>query len=201
MMDITRVLYAGHPNWPGDTPLVLNETMLMTDGASANVLSLTTSTHCGTHIDAPYHYLLNGPRLESIALDTLIGECQVIHVKTRGPVSADVLAPFERLPERVLFYTGQPQRWESFPQDFSPLSVELIKALASKGVKLVGTDSPSVDAFDSKDLPVHHAFAEAGLFILEGLNLSQTPAGTYELICLPLSIPYADASPVRAILR
>jgi arylformamidase len=173
----------------------------MKDGASANVLQMSTSMHCGTHIDAPYHYLLDGPRLESITLDVLVGECQVIHVHNTGPVSAKVLEPYSHLPERVLFYTGQPECWEVFPQDFSPLSIELVEALAKKGVKLVGTDSPSVDAFSSKDLPVHNAFGKTGLFILEGLNLTKVPEGRYELICLPLSIPYADASPVRAILR
>ena len=140
-------------------------------------------------------------RLESITLDVLVGDCQVIHVPKAGPVGAEVLEPFSTLPERVLFYTGQLERWDIFPQDFSPLSVELIEALAKKGVKLVGTDSPSVDAFSSKDLPVHNAFGRTGLYILEGLNLTKVPEGTYELICLPLAIPYADASPVRAILR
>jgi arylformamidase len=200
MIDITRVLYKGHPNWPGDTPLSLQETMLIKDGNSANVLSLSTSTHCGTHIDAPYHYLIDGPRLESIPLNVLVGNCQIIHTR-ENPVSAKVVKAFETLPERVLFYTGQPDTWQVFPQDFAPLSIELIEALAAKGVKLVGTDSPSVDAFHSKDLPVHQAFGRTGLFILEGLNLSSVPQGNYELTCLPLSIPYADASPVRAILR
>jgi arylformamidase len=201
MIDITRVLYKGHPNWPGDTPLILNETMMMQDGASANVLELSTSTHCGTHIDAPYHYLIDGPRLESISLDVLMGPCQVIHVPGSIPVTAKVIEGFETLPERVLFYTGQPARWEVFPQDFAPLSVELVEALAKKGVRLVGTDSPSVDAFHSKDLPVHNAFGRTHMFILEGLNLTHVHQGIHELICLPLSIPYADASPVRAILR
>jgi arylformamidase len=201
MIDITRVLYQGHPNWPGDTPLVLKETMLIKNGASANVLSLSSSTHCGTHIDAPYHYLLDGPRLESISLDILIGDCQVIHAQQSGPVGLQAITAFDTLPKRVLFYTGQPETWKTFPQDFSPLSIELIEALAKKGVQLVGTDSPSVDDFNSKDLPVHQAFGRTGLYILEGLNLSQVPQGKYELTCLPLSIPYADASPVRAILR
>jgi arylformamidase len=201
MMDITRVLYQGHPNWPGDTPLTLNETMLIRDGASANVLNLSTSTHCGTHIDAPYHYLIDGPRLGSIPLGVLVGNCQVIHARQKEPITAKAIEGFATLPERVLFYTGQPASWDVFPQDFAPLSVELVEALAAKGVKLVGTDSPSVDDFHSKDLPVHHAFGRTGMFILEGLNLTEVSEGIYELICLPLSIPYADASPVRAILR
>ena len=201
MIDITRVLYEGHPNWPGDVPLKLSVTALMKEGSSANIMNMTTSMHCGTHIDAPYHYLLDGARLGTITLDTLVGTCQVIHAKQSTPLEASVIAGFEFLPERVLFYTGQPERWDEFPRDFTPLSIELVEALAKKGVKLVGTDSPSVDAFSSKDLPVHNSFGRTGLYILEGLNLTQVPPGQYELTCLPLSIPYADGSPVRAILR
>jgi arylformamidase len=201
MIDITRVLYDGHPNWPGDVALKLSVTALMKDGSSANIMNMATSMHCGTHIDAPYHYLLDGARLESITLDTLVGPCLVIHAKQSEPLGVGVIEGFTTLPERVLFYTGQPERWNEFPRDFTPLSIELVEALAAKGVKLVGTDCPSVDHFSSKDLPVHNAFGRTGLYILEGLNLTQVPAGKHELTCLPLSIPYADGSPVRAILR
>jgi arylformamidase len=201
MIDITRVLYEGHPNWPGDVPLNLSVTALMKDGSSTNIMNMATSMHCGTHIDAPYHYLLDGARLGTITLDTLVGRCQVIHARQSEPLSASIIKRFETLPERVLFYTGQPERWDDFPRDFAPLTIELIEALAQKGVKLVGTDSPSVDAFSSKELPVHNAFGRTGLYILEGLNLTQVPEGQYELTCLPLSIPHADGSPVRAILR
>jgi arylformamidase len=201
MIDITRSLSNGHPNWPGDTPFELVQTAGIREGSSVNIMSLRTSNHCGTHVDAPYHYLADGPRLGSIPLTTLIGRCLVIDAQGYDAVPVAVIQGVETLPERVLFYTGQPANWADFPETFTSLCPELVYHLADMGVKLVGTDSPSVDAFSSKALPVHKAFAETGLIILEGLNLSQTPAGEYELICLPLAIPEADASPVRAILR
>lgn len=201
MIDITRRLFNGHSNWPGDTPFELVQTASIQEGSSVNIMSLKTSNHCGTHIDAPFHYLADGPRLGSIPLTTLIGRCLVIDAQGYDAVPNTVIQGVSELPERVLFYTGQPETWTTFPETFTPLSSELVYRLADRGVKLVGTDSPSVDAFSSKALPVHQAFAETGLIILEGLNLSQTPAGQYELICLPLAMPEADASPVRAILR
>jgi arylformamidase len=200
MKDITRALRNGHPNWPGDTPFALKDQWTMAAGSSANVMTLSTSTHCGTHLDAPYHYQRDGSRLGEIPLETLLGPCQVIHATGYEALPAAVVEGYENLPERVLFYTSQPARWERFPEDFTALTPELVRALAAKGVKLVGTDSPSVDTFSSKELPAHRAFAETGLYIVEGLNLSKVAEGRYQLICLPLSLPDADASPVRALL-
>ncbi len=162
-------------------------------------MKITTSTHCGTHLDAPFHYSRDGGKLGSVALETLIGPAQVIGAR-RG-VSKELIGPFSSLPERVLLYTGERAHWDVFPEAFTPLTPDLIHALADRGVKLVGTDAPSVDALTSKDLPAHMACLERGVLILEGLNLHNVPEGTYELICLPLNLPDADASPVRAILR
>ena len=113
-------------------------------------------------------------------------------------------APGERtmhLQPRVLFATGtypDPQNWNT---DFSALSVELIDFLHDSGVITVGIDTPSVDLFESKDLPAHKAILRCNMSILEGLVLKDVPEGTYELIALPLRLVGFDASPVRAILR
>ena len=199
MLDITRALTEGHPNWPGDTPLTVKLTADMTQGSAVNIMKVSTSTHCGTHLDAPFHYSRDGGRLGSVALERLVGPAQVIDA--RGGVSAELLEPFDRLPERVLFYTGEPAHWDVFPENFTALPAHLIHALADRGVKLVGTDAPSVDTLTSKDLPAHKACLERELLILEGLNLTNVAEGVYELVCLPLNLPDADASPVRAVLR
>ncbi len=197
--DITRALTQGHPNWPGDTPLTLELTADMRQGSAVNIMALQTSTHCGTHLDAPFHYSENGPRLGSIPLDVLVGE--VLVIDARGGLTPDSLGRYGDLPKRVLFYTGEPEHWETFPDAFSPLPPELIHALADRSVRLVGTDAPSVDTLTSKELPGHKACLERNVLILEGLTLGAVPEGRYDLICLPLNLPDADASPVRAILR
>lgn len=199
MYDITRALSQGHPNWPGDTPFALEATAQIAEGSAVNVMAITTSTHIGTHLDAPYHYSEGGARLGGVPLERLVGPVQVLHALT-GP-NAALLELFPTLPERILFFTGQPEVWETFPEDFQALSPELIHTLADRGVKLVGTDAPSVDTLTSKDLPAHKACLERGMLIVEGLNLQGIAEGRYELICLPLSLPEADASPVRAVLR
>jgi arylformamidase len=101
----------------------------------------------------------------------------------------------------VLLRTGCIKDRTVFPQPVACLTVELVEHLAAAGVVLVGLDSPSVDRFDSKDLPVHKALYRRGIANLENLALAGVPPGRYELIALPLKLKGRDASPVRAVLR
>ena len=212
--DVTRALGPGHPNWPGDTPLTLTATASKAAGDSVNVMALTTSTHLGTHLDAPYHYDECGGRLEVVPLRDLLGPCLVLDVRDDGapagaPVTAEsALAALERVSARrphararILLRSGQPDAWSAFPIGFRPLSEALVEALAHRGARLLGTDAPSVDAFTSKTLPVHASCAREGVWIVEGLALAAIEEGAYELVCLPLRLIGADASPVRALLR
>ena len=200
MIDITRALKTKSPTWPGDTDFKLKDTANMRDGSPVNIMAMKTTTHVGTHLDAPYHYQNEGDRLGAVPLELLVGDAQVLHALAYDAIPAETITHFDRLPERILFFTGQPERWAEFPEDFTALTPDLIHALSERGVKVVGTDSPSVDKFSSKDLPVHRACAETGMYIIEGLSLQGVDEGRYQLLCLPLNLPEADASPVRAIL-
>jgi arylformamidase len=113
-------------------------------------------------------------------------------------------APGERtihLQPRVLFATGTFPDPENWNRDFAALSVELVDFLHERGVITVGIDTPSVDLFESKDLPAHKAILRCNMSVLEGLVLKDVPKGIYELIALPLRLVGFDASPVRAVLR
>ena len=89
---------------------------------------------------------------------------------------------------------------KSFPKEIPTISREVPHWLQARGVKLLGVDVPSVDAIDSKDLPNHHALAEARIAIVESLDLSEVEEGRYHLAALPLKIASGDAAPMRAIL-
>jgi arylformamidase len=115
-------------------------------------------------------------------------------------LTADMF-PSPVMAERVLIATGTYPDPTHFNEDFAALSPEIVEHLHSEGVRLVGIDTPSVDLFESKDLPVHQACLRCDMAILEGLFLRDVPEGTYELISLPLRLVGFDASPVRAILR
>jgi arylformamidase len=117
---------------------------------------------------------------------------------TRVPVTS---VPDPLLAPRVLFATGTYPDPDRFNEDFAALEPDLVDALHTRGVRLVGIDTPSVDLFSSKDLPAHNRFLAHDMAILEGLVLRNVPEGVYELIALPLRLLGFDASPVRAVLR
>jgi arylformamidase len=188
--------------WPGDTPPSREVLLDIRRGDNITLSTLRATVHLGAHADAPSHYGANAPSIDERSLDYYLGPCQVIHIKVgRGErIRADML-PIPIQAERVLFATSTFPDPQHFNEDFAALSPELVFALHEQGVKLAGIDTPSVDLFDSKELPSHRAFLKCDMAILEGLVLSGVQAGTYELIALPLKLVGFDAGPVRAILR
>lgn len=200
MIDITRPIYPGVPVWPGDTPFSYQLVSQISGGDSVNVGKISGTVHLGTHLDAPWHYIDDGGKLETVPLPVLIGPCRVVDARGQIALTAEFLKTVQ-LAERTLFFTGQPNRWETFPLEYMHVLPESAAYMASQGVRLYGTDCPSVDTLNSKDLPGHKAFARAGVYIVEGLALQDVAPGDYELICLPLRLEGADGSPVRAMLR
>jgi arylformamidase len=226
--DITPRITPKMAVWPGDTAPNREVLMDMARGDNITLSTLRATVHLGAHADGPNHYGKEAPAIDERSLDYYLGPCLVVRVDvpraTRitptilpdaiqqvpavgGGESATVrtgqaLSEIAfHLPPRVLFATGtypDPEKWNG---DFAALSVELIDFLQKRGVITVGIDTPSVDLFESKDLPAHKAISKHNMSILEGLSLKDVPEGIYELIALPLPLVGFDASPVRAILR
>jgi arylformamidase len=200
--DITPPITTALAVWPGDTPPAREVLLDMARGDNLTLSTLRATVHLGAHADAPSHYGRDAPSIESRAPQRYLGLCRVVHV-TAAPgtrIGAN-LVPAELDTERLLIATGtypDPRRWT---EDFAALEPDLVDALHERGVTLVGVDTPSVDLFDSKDLPAHKRFLAHDMAILEGLVLKDVPQGRYELIALPLPLVGFDASPVRAILR
>jgi arylformamidase len=200
--DITPPITERLQVWPGDTAPTREVLCDLHRGDSITLSTLRATVHLGAHADAPSHYGADAPAIHERSLDYYLGPCQVMRVA----VSCATRITPEMLPqpiraERVLIATGTFPDPERFNTDFAALSAELVERLHQQGVKLIGIDTPSVDLFDSKDLPSHHMFLRCDMAILEGLALRDVPEGMYELIALPLRLVGFDASPVRAILR
>jgi len=203
LRDITQTLMAATPMWPGDTPFTATRTWDYGLGCPVNVSAFTASTHAGTHADAPLHYDPEGAGIDVIALAAYVGIARVIDLRGWGPVvMPDMLAPALTTPcERVLLRTYDRFPHDHWQRDFMTVAADTIAHLAARGVILIGIDSPSLDAQDSKSMDAHLAVREAGMAILEGLVLDDVEAGDYELIALPLKLGGLDAAPVRAVLR
>ena len=195
--------------WPGDTPPSREILMDMPRGDNITLSTLRATAHLGAHADGPNHYGKDAPAIDQRSLEFYLGPCQVMRANVRRGhrvTLADVGLRISDLEsqvkaQRVLIATGtfpDPERWNN---DFSALDPALVDALHEAGVITIGIDTPSVDLFDSKDLPAHRRFHANDMAILEGLVLRDVPEGVYELIALPLKLVGFDASPVRAVLR
>ena len=200
--DISPPIVPSLAVWPGDNPPTREVLLDIARGANITLSTLRATVHLGSHADAPSHYGLDAPAIDRRDLNIYMGKCRVIRVDAtrntrigRGDLRGPIDAP------RILLRTGTFPDPSIINEDFAALEPSLVDALAAEGVILVGLDTPSVDLFDSKDLPTHKAFLRNDMSILEGLRLDDVPEGLYELIALPLKLVGFDASPVRAILR
>lgn len=169
------------------------------DGDSVNVAALHTSTHNGTHADAPLHVTEGGAPAGALDLTAFIGPAVVLERSALVGRSDDELAARIRPGERVLLASGR-RDFQGFPADVAGVPPATVEALAGLDVPLLGTDEPSVDPTDSEELPAHHACVRNGIRILENLVLHRVEPGRYDLVALPLRLEAADASPVRAVL-
>ena len=204
IIDISPLISARTAVWPGDVPLSRAVALDMHEGHNITLSSLTATVHIGAHADAPSHFTATGAAIDVVALDAYIGPCEVVDclAPRGGLIRAEDCAPaLARGATRLLFRTLSQPDPNHFNTDFAAFSPEALEAMGAAGVVLVGIDTPSVDPFHSKDLPAHQQLARFQMRNLEGLDLRHAPAGTYELIALPLKLAGFDASPVRAILR
>lgn len=201
-LDITRPLSGRTAPWPGDTPFSLVWNQCLAAGDPVNLSTLTLSPHVGTHVDAPFHYDPAGARMAAVDLGAFLGPARVVALAGRRAITAADLRALDLTGvERLLLRTDSNPDPERFNPHFTYLEAGAAKYLGALGIRLVGTDAPSVDAYDAASMPAHQALARHGTYILENLDLRQAAPGAYDLIALPLRLVDAEASPVRAVLR
>lgn len=200
--DITMSVESGMPVWPGDSRFGFDWTMRMSAGDSVNVTRLTMSPHTGTHADSFFHVADDGLAMSAMPLEAYLGPARVLDAPGDGPIDVERL---ERLnwkgASRLLFKTRRSRVTDPYAVPFAHLTPEAVALMGPANIRLVGLDTPSMDDFHSKTLDAHHALVKAGIANLENLDLTDVPAGDYELIALPLKLRGLDGSPVRALLR
>ncbi len=203
MHDVTVPLATGMTTYPGDPPFVLEPVQRLGESACA-LARLTLSTHTGTHVDAPSHFIAGGATVDRLSLEILMGKARVVPLLDRGRLErADLEALDLRDDLRVLLKTrmsGQLLK-PGYHEDHVHLSEDAAVYLAQAGIKLVGFDYLSIDRFGSADFPAHRALLGAGVIVLEGLDLSEVEPGEYEMACLPLRVAGGDGAPARVVLR
>ncbi len=190
--DVTRPLKEGIAVYPGDiVPSFRQE-----DRGRYLLSELHLSTHSGTHIDAPSHYIRGAMTIDMIPIENLVGECTVVSV----PGKESVIGTCDLRPgtERVLFrtwYSGE----DTFRDDYPGLSRQCAATLAGLGIRCVGIDSPSIEPYDG-DGTVHRTLLGHGITVIEFLDLSAVEPGKYWMVALPLRLEGLDGSPCRVFL-
>ena len=204
-IDVSVPLRTGMVHWPDNPPVSIERVQDIERGDVANVSRLSLGVHTGTHMDAPVHFIRTGRGIDTMPLSATIGLARVIEIRDPESIKPEELRPYQIQPsERILFKTRNSARcWQTddFVEDFVYISQEAARYLAEQQVQTVGVDYLSVGGFFKDGVETHHALLGAGIWIIEGLNLSNVEPGIYELICLPLKIEGSDGAPSRAVLR
>ena len=204
-IDVSVPLRSGMVHWPDNPPVRIERMLDMERGDAANVSLISLGAHTGTHMDAPVHFVRGGEGMDRMPLDATVGRARVVGIQDPTSIKPDELRPLGLAPgERVLFKTLNSARvWQTdeFVEDFVYVSQEAARYLVECGVRTVGVDYLSVGGFHKDGVETHEALLGAGIWVIEGLDLSEVEPGEYELICLPLKVQGSDGAPARAILR
>jgi arylformamidase len=204
-IDASVPLHTGMVHWPTDPPVNFERFVDMDKGAVCNVSKVSMCCHAGTHMDGLNHFIRNGPPLDTVPFDAVIGPCRVIPIKDQEAVTPDELKKHKlRKGERVLLKTRNSSRnwWEApFDEHFVHITQQAAQHIVERGVRTIGIDYLSVGGYQRDGVECHQVLLGAGVWIIEGLNFTRVKPGQYEMICLPALIRNSDGAPARAILR
>ena len=195
IFDITRPLSEDILVYPED----IHPAFLQEDRGQYLISDLHMSTHTGTHIDAPVHYLKTGNTIDTVPLSHLIGKCRVLDVSDKGRmITANHLEGRLNGISRLLLKTSF-SGVDLFDPDYPALAPEAAYAISACGMKCVGIDTPSIESFHG-DGTIHRTLLSCGCIIIELLDLSQIVEGDYDMVALPLRLKGLDGSPARVVL-
>ncbi len=173
--------------FPGDLSPQKKQVLKIAEGAICNLTEISMCAHNGTHMDAPYHFIDEGKKIDEIDLYKVIGEALVV-AHDGDLTEKDVTEAIkEDAPKRILF------------KGKTVVTLEAAKALNRLGVVLVGVESQTVGPEDGP-MAVHLELLGKEVVLLEGIRLSEVPEGTYFLNTAPLKLGGIDGAPCRAVL-
>jgi kynurenine formamidase len=177
--------------------------------------------HPSTHMDAPFHCVEDGARLEGVDITRLIGEAVVVDLY-KGDVDYGYTAedlegatPTIEEGDIVLIHSGyrDVKAGERIRQTY--LTVEGAEWLVERGVHAVGCEPAGIehvpDGYFTKrwydkdtpnppSWPAHRVLLGNNVYIIEGLtNLDRIKGRRVHFAALPLLIPGLSGSPVRAV--
>lgn len=203
IIDISRSIYPGMALWPGDKDMEIIRDQSIKNGDGCNVSSIKIGLHAGTHVDAPYHFIDDGIKIDSLDLSRFTGYAKVFELNVERCITEKDIISFPIEPgDAVFFKTANSSIPEDgiFREDFIYIDKSAADYLVEKKVRTVGVDYLSVEGFHTKSSQVHTTLLSNNIGIVEGLMLKDVEPGEYFFSCLPLKIDGVEGSPVRAVL-
>ena len=197
----------GQPSTGPNAPSRVYRFFDVNKGDPVTMARLELSSHDGTHIDAPLHFIPGGSTIDKMPVEATNGPCRVIEIKDDKDITIKELEPYKiKEGERILFKTkNSPHVYQDrvYNGVWVALLPETAEYLVSKKIRIVGLDYLTVAHTEPPQSinKVHRALLNAGIYILEAINLDGVPAGNYEMMCLTLRIENGDAGPCRVILK
>ncbi|KAI0827674.1 putative cyclase [Trametes gibbosa] len=215
-IDLTYALDENVQIYPGDPAFSCCPIQTISKNGN-NVHSISLGSHAGTHVDAPYHFVEDGARIDEVPISAFVGNAVVIDLTSktsRELITWEDISPYTELIRRktqlpdgvfVLLHTGWSRYWQSPTYlDHLFLTRDASQRLLGLGVKLLGVDTLSpdethVDSSAHSDFGVHQAILGAGALIAENLtSLEAIRTGDWLVNLVPLKLKGCDGSPVRA---
>lgn len=200
-IDITTPITPTTPVWPGDPVAELTPILRFSNGDGCNLSALSAGLHTGTHLDAPLHFIPEGNDITMLDLNKMIGDVQVLDATETGSIYTEwIQQNIHPATRRILFKTLSIGETPTGSGNFKALDPAAAKLLLEKEVCFCGIDGLSIATEDTLE-ETHKILLNHQVIIAEHLNLTSITAGVYEMICLPIMIPGAEAAPARVILR
>ncbi|MCD4840885.1 MAG: cyclase family protein [Methanosarcinales archaeon] len=223
VIDISRTIQADMEMYPGDAGPQITKVSGLDEGDSYNTSRITLGTHTGTHVDPPLHLIRDGAGIDRLPMNTLVGNARVLDLSSIDrPIEASDIGPLET--GEIILLKGGPGDSDgsggwgdsgdlgvsdgSVDSDSSAgpgpsrgacLTAACARYLVDIGIKTIGTDAISIGTLN-EEYEVHHTLLDAGIVVIEGLEMPDVEAGDYFLVCLPLKIANGDGGPARAVL-
>ena len=180
--DISRAIRRGMPVYaPEERFECLRQKTLAQDGYNLSYISM--GCHCGTHMDAPAHFLSNGATIDAVSPEVLMGRARISTLRSESEL------PDFHGAKRVIL------RMHTLG-----LNQAQARDIVASGIVLLGVSGMSVAAGDH-EAAVHRILLSGGVWILENLNLDAVSDGEYDMVCAPLNLEGLEAAPARVFVR
>ncbi|MCD9023066.1 cyclase family protein [Cohnella silvisoli] len=204
IVDLSVDIYHGAPNfaWDPKCAVIVHNT---TDTIGYNMTQISMSTHQGTHLDAPFHFLDDGKTVDQLDLHKCVGKAILVDLTYKKPKEAIEVEDFAPYEDKITEGSKVIYRTDWFKQlparhyftDFPYMTIELAEWLADRKVGLIGMDVPTPNPTDYD--PVHKILLGAEIVIVEGLaNLGDIASDDFYFAAAPLKIIGRDGAPIRA---